>query len=234
MSNNRDDFRKSTIDTLARRAAFICSNPECRSLTIAPSPQDEDKYIYTGIAAHITAASEGGPRYNLDLTTEERKSIKNGVFLCNNCAEMIDKNNGIDFPASKLEKWKSEHEVWVHENLNKRIDVEGEQNQIFYVSSSQQKGGITAGIVNIGPKPRSLSSTMRSQLLEFLTDKSEVVTITCVMGDSESFSFASEIKEYLAKSGYKINGVNQAIFSKPIKGQEFNPDTLTIRIGSRQ
>ena len=34
---------------------------------------------------------------------------------------MIDKNNGIDYPAETLKKWKSEHESWIRENLNKKV-----------------------------------------------------------------------------------------------------------------
>jgi hypothetical protein len=33
---------------------------------------------------------------------------------------MIDKNNGADFPEEMLRQWKSDHEDWVAQNLNKR------------------------------------------------------------------------------------------------------------------
>jgi hypothetical protein len=32
---------------------------------------------------------------------------------------MIDKNDGIDFPAEILRNWKADHDTWVRENLNK-------------------------------------------------------------------------------------------------------------------
>ena len=48
------------------------------------------KRVSIGEAAHITAAAEGGPRYNPDLTPEERSSIENGIWLCKSCARMID------------------------------------------------------------------------------------------------------------------------------------------------
>ena len=130
---DRDDFDKSTIDILAKRAAYICSNPDCKSLTVAPSSEEESKFIYIGKAAHITAASAGGPRYNPSLSSEERKSINNGIFLCSNCADMIDKNNGSDFSVQLLLKWKSDHETWVLENLNKRVKKEFEVKQTFFV-----------------------------------------------------------------------------------------------------
>lgn len=117
----RDDFDTKTIEILAKRSSYICSNPDCRSLTLCPSETDSEKYVYIGKAAHITAASENGPRYDHPLTSEQRSSIENGIFLCSNCADMIDKNNGLDFPVDLLKKWKHDHEIWVKENLNKSV-----------------------------------------------------------------------------------------------------------------
>ena len=119
MNNKRDNFGPKTIDNLGRRASFICSNPDCRCITLCPSEKDPEKYIYTGKAAHITAAAEKGPRYDPSLTEPERSSIENGIFLCSNCADMIDKNKGMDYSVELLKKWKSEHEKWIKENLNK-------------------------------------------------------------------------------------------------------------------
>ena len=116
----RDDFASDVIDALKKRAAFICSNPDCRAQTIAPSGEDESKYLYIGKAAHITAAAESGPRYDPNMASEDRKSISNAIFLCSSCADLIDKNNGLDFPVDKLKAWKAEHEKWVSSNLNKR------------------------------------------------------------------------------------------------------------------
>ena len=117
---NRDDFSKTIIEALGKRASFVCSNPDCRKLTIFPSIIDESKYTYIGKAAHITAAASGGPRYDINLTPEERSSINNAIFLCSNCADMIDKNNGIDFTVDKIKEWKKIHEEWILENLNKK------------------------------------------------------------------------------------------------------------------
>ncbi len=116
----RDDFSMSIKNALRMRAAFICSNPDCRKQTIAPSDGDEEKYLYIGKAAHITAAAEGGPRYDANMSQEERSSILNGIFLCSNCADLIDKNGGRDFPVGILRAWKADHERWVSANLNKR------------------------------------------------------------------------------------------------------------------
>jgi hypothetical protein len=117
----RDNFDKKTVDALARRASYICSQPECKVLTICPSDTISDKYLYIGKAAHITAAASGGPRYDESLTPQQRGAIENAIFLCSSCADMIDKNNGADFSTEVLREWKLQHEGWVRRNLNKSV-----------------------------------------------------------------------------------------------------------------
>ncbi len=234
MAKGRDDFDKPVVDALAKRAAFICSNPDCKTQTIAPSEEDSLKFIYIGKAAHITAASEGGPRFESSMSSDERKSIGNGIFLCSNCADMIDKNKGIDFSVELLHKWKSTHEDWVSNNLNKKIQEQVQPAQVFNVTSNNQSGGITAGVVNVGPQPRNIDTGLVNQLQRMLPDRTKTVTLTAVMGDGEAFSFATQIKNFLVERGYEVNGVNQSVFNAPVIGQQFNPDTLTLIIGTRQ
>src|SRR5438309_123341 len=102
MPSRTDDFSKPTADTIGKRAAFICSNPECRRATLSPSDIDPEKFIYVGVAAHIRAASLGGPRYAATMTAAERSAASNGIFLCCNCSVMIDKNDGSGFPFELL------------------------------------------------------------------------------------------------------------------------------------
>jgi hypothetical protein len=113
---NRDDFKKTVVDALAKRAAYHCSNPDCVRLTLEPSVANTDCYIYTGQASHITAASTGGPRYDSYLSSDQRQSADNGIFLCSECGVKIDKNDGVDFSVEKLREWKSQHEELVKTN----------------------------------------------------------------------------------------------------------------------
>ncbi|GAA3945165.1 hypothetical protein GO495_31075 [Chitinophaga oryziterrae] len=95
-------------------------------MTLAPSKNDILAAEYNGEVAHITAASPAGPRYNIAMSAKERSGIDNSIFLCSNCATLIDKNNGMDYPVEKLKLWKTKHEAWVKKNLNKRADKVGE------------------------------------------------------------------------------------------------------------
>lgn len=121
----RDDFSSTVRNALKMRSALICANPDCRKQTVAPSESDEDKFVCIGKAAHITAAAEGGPRYDSGISSAERSGISNAIYLCSGCADLIDKNKGQDFPPSTLQKWKQDHERWVAENLNKRSESIG-------------------------------------------------------------------------------------------------------------
>jgi hypothetical protein len=111
MPNNRDEFPYKVYMRLRERAAFICSDPNCRRLTVKPH-SDPTKSVVTGKASHIHAAAENGPRYDPNQTPEERASIENAIWLCSVCADPVDKD-AQKYPAELLKEWKSEHETWV-------------------------------------------------------------------------------------------------------------------------
>ncbi|WP_226550754.1 hypothetical protein [Celeribacter naphthalenivorans] len=101
---NRDDFRAPVIRTIAQRAGYRCSNQTCLRPTIGPDGADESASI--GVAAHITAAAEGGPRYDPTLTPEERAAAENGIWLCQTCSRLVDvdiTSHSID----QLREWKT-------------------------------------------------------------------------------------------------------------------------------
>src|SRR5215204_2720611 len=91
-ASERDEFSRDDIRVLGERAAYICSNPACRRPTIGPH-SDPKKSLKTGKACHINAASPGGPRYEATQTAEQRSSIENGLWLCSNCSDLVDKDS---------------------------------------------------------------------------------------------------------------------------------------------
>ncbi len=100
----RDDFSRATKDALAKRVGLRCSNPACKASTSGPHIETH-KSISLGVAAHIAAASPGGPRYNIEMTPKERASIDNAIWLCQNCAKLVDTDSA-NFPSSLLCQWK--------------------------------------------------------------------------------------------------------------------------------
>jgi WD40 repeat protein len=112
----RDDFPKNVVDALGKRAGFLCSNPVCRRSTIGPQKGGAGA-VNLGVAAHITAASPGGPRYDASLSTEERSSSTNGLWACQGCAKHIDSHDP-RHTVAVLKEWKEQVEHEALQRLN--------------------------------------------------------------------------------------------------------------------
>jgi len=80
-----------------------CSNPDCRLPTAGPDSVEGTTNL--GVAAHITAASPGGARYDETLKPAERAGFSNGIWLCQQHAKLIDDDELLYTPAL-LREWK--------------------------------------------------------------------------------------------------------------------------------
>lgn len=105
---NRDNFARPVVDALAKRVGQRCSNPLCRSATSGPAAT-ADKATIVGVAAHITAAAPGGPRYDATMDPKERASAVNGIWLCQRCGRLVDVAVAT-YPTQTLQTWKIEAE----------------------------------------------------------------------------------------------------------------------------
>jgi hypothetical protein len=151
----RDDFRKATIEALAKRAGNRCSNPGCRKPTSGPRT-DPTKAVNIGVAAHITAASEGGPRYDPGLSHEQRRHADNGLWLCQNCAHLVDVDQ-VRFPPDLLRSWKRKAEGAARREVEGRASPGGRDDALTRTvhtgdgglaqdhSVAAGKGGIAVG-----------------------------------------------------------------------------------------
>lgn len=127
----------------------------------------------------------------------------------------IDKKiNSIKTDITKVEKVESQLMIsklqsTISEQVQK-IDQQSEQ-----VASYQLK----LHEVESKTKPRMISEeklvAIRSELSQH---PNESIEITCVMGDQEAFSFASQLKTLFQAASWTADGVNQAIYTVPIKG----------------
>ena len=104
--DKRDDFKDSVRNTLRQRAGDRCCL--CRKPTSGPGT-DPNKAYNIGEAAHITAAAEGGPRYDKDMKSDVRSSAENGIWLCCNCHKKVDSDE-IEYTVEKLKQLKKEGE----------------------------------------------------------------------------------------------------------------------------
>lgn len=105
----RDDFSKEVIRQLQGRVGNRCSNPACRVPTCGPQ-KGSNKTASIGVAAHIAAASHGGPRYSDSMSADERKSFDNGIWLCQTCSVKIDRDVE-RYDVALLKRWKDSAEA---------------------------------------------------------------------------------------------------------------------------
>jgi hypothetical protein len=130
----RDDFPKRVVETLAKRVGNRCSNPGCRKRTSGPHTQDV-KALNVGVAAHITAASAGGPRYDPSLTPTQRRAIGNAIWLCQSCAKLVD-NDEARYTKDVLLQWRQDAE---REALR---EIESPSGQVSDAGSHSIKFGV--------------------------------------------------------------------------------------------
>src|SRR5215510_4956839 len=77
----------------------IVAKPGCCAQTSGPQVQ-AGKALNVGVAAHISGAAPGGPRYDTALAPQARADIANGVWLCQTCAKLVD-NHPARFTAER-------------------------------------------------------------------------------------------------------------------------------------
>lgn len=93
-----------TVKMLYATSGGICAYPECNTKLVDPTSG-----ALLGEMCHITAASEGGPRYDPSLSDNERNEIDNLIILCPTHHSLIDQDSN-NYPADKLRQIKVEHE----------------------------------------------------------------------------------------------------------------------------
>jgi hypothetical protein len=125
----RDDFSPATKELLAKRVGYRCSNPMCRQPTSGPQ-EDPMGTINVGVAAHVTAASPDGPRYDASLTPEQRRSAANGIWCCQTCGKLVD-NDESRYSVATLQDWKQIAETAAVRALEQRQSAGSEPNTAF-------------------------------------------------------------------------------------------------------
>ncbi len=111
-NSKRDNFSPKTRLQIAKRAGWLCSYPPCRESTVGAT-SDGNGEIDLGEACHITAAAPGGPRYDENISPQDRTSPKNGIWMCRLHARAIDSTDP-QFTVELLHEWKrqAERESW--------------------------------------------------------------------------------------------------------------------------
>jgi hypothetical protein len=158
------DFSKKTVDTLAKRAAFKCSNPDCRVSTVGPN-SDEKKSTIIGEAAHIYGARPNSKRYSPNMTDAARAEITNSIWLCRNCHKLIDTDEQ-KYASNILFAWREQHEKYTQSELGSATDRIQFEEQTSKLSLFQNYPPIIRRIVI--DKPDGWEFRLTAELMRFL------------------------------------------------------------------
>lgn len=128
----RDEFAQRVIEALRERVGGLCSNPECRCPTTGPNAI-ASKSTRVGVAAHICAAAPGGPRFDQSMSSVERASASNGIWLCANCSRRVD-SDVQTYSRELMLAWKVDAETEACQQLGKpRLPPSVEQDEFPYI-----------------------------------------------------------------------------------------------------
>jgi hypothetical protein len=176
----RADFSEATRRLIAERAGYQCSVLNCGRLTVGPGP-GEGQSVKKGMAAHIYAASPGGPRGTGGLSAPERSESENGIWCCYSHGKEIDSDSGNAYSATDLKAWKRLHES------RKGAEVTGIPQDRFGLVESILVNSAPAslagrkfelGMRNIITGPNGSGKTILTRLIASVADSDHVAELS--------------------------------------------------------
>lgn len=146
----------STIKRLFALSGNRCAFPRCSVALVEGT-------TFVGEICHIRARSEGGPRFDPEQSDAERHGFENLLLLCPTHHKVID-DDDVAYTTERLCAMKLEHE-----NTTGQVPEPTDSiAQAILVSSHNQRGGITANVVNINvssSNPAGADRTYPARLL---------------------------------------------------------------------
>lgn len=122
--SERENFTDTVRKNVARKAMYVCSNPDCLRVTGFATTRGKPRAIAQ--AAHIVSAVDDGPRGGDVVRTSDGSAVARGdeanaVWLCMPCHYRIDADEEA-FPTEVLVVWKRDHEKRISELVG--LDLE--------------------------------------------------------------------------------------------------------------
>ncbi|HEY3488281.1 MAG TPA: hypothetical protein VGL10_09455, partial [Gammaproteobacteria bacterium] len=106
MTDKARKYKTTCIKRLYMLSNNQCAAPDCEKSLLA-----RDNETIISKICHIEAANNNGPRFNPNMTDDERRHHSNLILLCDECHSIIDnKENEKKYPVTLLKEWKAAHE----------------------------------------------------------------------------------------------------------------------------
>lgn len=175
MARRADDFSEAVRRSIAHRAGYRCSDPDCRASTAGPSNEHPAAITNVGVAAHIVAASEGGPRFDRNMLPEERRSERNGIWLCQTHGKEVDDDSS-RFDVETLRAWKVVAETFARSLLGRPFAAEKfEVSLEVSLHRGADDGLFVSGLSNLPAGTKLMVSLIRRATREVLGQSNAVV-----------------------------------------------------------
>lgn len=170
-------------------AAARCSHPSCRILCVAAA-SGNDPNVTLGEIAHIHSYSDDGPRASKNMPVDERNKYENLILLCANHHTEVD-GQPETYNEDVLKGWKSQHEMWIEEQL---------QSSIGNVSFTELEM-VTSSIVSVPVPPTENFQLISPQAKIKKNELSEKIAQRIRMGMVKS----REVEKFI-RDASKLNG----------------------------
>ncbi|MGH2447227.1 MAG: hypothetical protein ACRDFS_01275, partial [Chloroflexota bacterium] len=119
----RLDPKEATVRRLYALSGNECAFPDCGLPVV-----DERTGVVVGQICHIAAANSDGPRFDPDMTDEERRAFENLVVMCSMHNKVVDTVPD-EFPAERLRGIKRIHEAR-HSGQADRLAMKGNLDEV--------------------------------------------------------------------------------------------------------
>lgn len=101
-------YTSATVRALYALSGTTCYYPDCPRSVVTFI--DDEPFTEVHIA-HIRAANPDGPRYDPNMTDDERRAFANLILLCKPHHDLVDKRHPDRYSVETLVEWKSEREA---------------------------------------------------------------------------------------------------------------------------
>ncbi len=130
------DYKPSTKRRLDTLSGNECANPNCFNKFIA-----HDNETIISKIAHIEAASESGPRFNPNMSDDERRGFDNLILLCDECHSIVDNPTNVEkYTVELLKTWKTTHEnKQIYEHIKNQSLLKIAVNAIANIKINENK-----------------------------------------------------------------------------------------------
>ena len=101
------DYQAGTREALVHLSDGFCYFPDCER----PVVEFVDGAPVMALEiAHISAANDGGPFFDGEMTDDERRHFDNLILLCKPHHTLVDKREPASFPPEVRRRWKADRE----------------------------------------------------------------------------------------------------------------------------